>query len=125
MNSDPRSDQQRLGELAITRSGDKGNHANLGVIAESERVYEHLVRHLTEERVHAFFETWGVTRVERFLLPNIWALNFMLYNALAGGASRSLRIDTQGKLIGVAAAELLLPGLTPRAVADAMQEPDG
>lgn len=99
----------RLGDLAITRSGDKGNHANLGVIAPSEGVYQHLFEYLTSERVHTFFRDWGVSRVDRYLLPNVWALNFVLYNALAGGASRSLRIDTQGKLLGVAAAELLLP----------------
>jgi hypothetical protein len=99
----------RLGDVAITRSGDKGNHANLGVVAPSAVVFEHLVQHLTSARVESFFADWGVTRVERFLLPNVWALNFLLYNALAGGASRSLRIDTQGKLLGVAAAEILLP----------------
>ncbi|SRR5690606_26000170 len=114
---------QALGELALTRSGDKGNHANLGVLADSQRVYEHLVHHLTAERVHAFFAGWGATHVERFLMPNVWALNFILYNVLAGGASRSLRIDTQGKLLGVAAAELRLPALLSPSTSSTPQEP--
>jgi hypothetical protein len=91
------------------RSGDKGNHANLGVVAFRAEDYVHLARHLTAECVLAFFKACGVERVERFELPNIGALNFVLYNALGGGASRSLRIDTQGKLFGTAAQEILLP----------------
>jgi hypothetical protein len=100
---------ERLGDLAAVRSGDKGNHANLGVVALRAGDYAHLVRHLTGERVCDFFRAWGVERVERFELPNIRALNFVLYNALGGGASRSLRVDTQGKLFGTAALEILLP----------------
>jgi hypothetical protein len=64
---------------------------------------------LTAERVHEFFDALGVSRVERFELPRIGALNFVLYDALAGGASQSLRIDTQGKLLGTAILELELP----------------
>jgi hypothetical protein len=64
---------------------------------------------LTAERVHHYFRALGVTRVERFELPNIGALNYVLYNALAGGASQSLRIDTQGKLLGTAILDLDLP----------------
>jgi hypothetical protein len=101
----------RLGELATARSGDKGNHANLGVVAKSAEAYEHLVRELTSERVQAFFADLGLDRVERFELPRVGALNFVLYNALAGGASRSLRVDTQGKLLGTAALEIELPSM--------------
>ena len=89
-----------LGTIAHARSGDKGNHANVGVVAYTPAGYELLVRELTAERVQAFFEGLGITRVERFELPRVGALNFVLYNALAGGASQSLRIDTQGKLLG-------------------------
>ena len=98
-----------LGEIAHARSGDKGNHANIGVIAYTQRGYEHLQKELTPERVREFFAALGTTRVERFELPRLWALNFLLYDALAGGASQSLRIDTQGKLLGTAVLELEIP----------------
>lgn len=99
----------RLGDVATARSGDKGNHANIGVVARDEAAYAILVRRLTAERVAEFFAGLGAAKVERFELPNVWALNFLLHNALAGGASRSLRIDTQGKLLGTAILELELP----------------
>lgn len=99
----------RLGEIAHARSGDKGNHSNVGVIAYTEQGYAFLRDTLTAERVAQFFAGLGSTKVERFELPRVWALNFLLYNALGGGASRSLRIDTQGKLLGTAILELELP----------------
>lgn len=99
----------RLEELATARSGDKGDHANIGVVAVDAASYRHLVEHLTAERVATFFAELGVTRVERFELPKVAALNFVLYHALAGGASRSLRLDTQGKLLGTAILSLELP----------------
>ena len=98
----------RLGDIATARSGDKGNHANIGVVANDEVAYGLLTNVLTAERVAKFFQGLGATRVERFELPNVQALNFVLYNALAGGASRSLRIDTQGKLLGTALMEMEL-----------------
>src|SRR5580698_8500630 len=98
-----------LGSIAHARSGDKGNHGNVGVVAYTAAGFEYLERHLTSERVAQFFAGLGVTRVERFLLPRVGALNFVLYNALAGGASQSLRIDTQGKLLGTAILALPLP----------------
>lgn len=98
-----------LGDIATARSGDKGNHANLGVVANDAAAYEQLVQSLTADVVHAYFQPLGVTRVVRYELPRIEALNFVLYDALAGGASRSLRIDTQGKLIGTLALEIPLP----------------
>lgn len=99
----------KLSKLAHARSGDKGNHANIGVVAIDASAYGLLQRHLTAQRVQEFFRGLGVSRVERFELPRIGALNFVLYNALAGGASQSLRIDTQGKLLGTAILELELP----------------
>ena len=93
-------------DLAIARSGDKGNHANIGVVANDEASYNVLVSRLTAVRVQSYFQELGVTRVERFELPKVHALNFVLYDALAGGASRSLRIDTQGKLLGTAILDL-------------------
>ena len=98
-----------LGQLATARGGDKGNHANVGVAAFSPAAYEHLRRELTAERVAEFFAGLSPSRVQRFELPRVGALNFLLYNALAGGASGSLRIDTQGKLLGTAILELRLP----------------
>jgi hypothetical protein len=98
-----------LGQIAHARSGDKGNHANIGVIAYTPAGYAWLVRELTAERVAKFFAGLGASRVERFELPRLGALNFLLYDALAGGASLSLRIDTQGKLLSTAIAELPLP----------------
>jgi hypothetical protein len=98
----------KVSELASARSGDKGNHANIGVVARDETSYEILVSRLTAVRVQDYFRELGVTRVERFELPQVQALNFLLYDALAGGASRSLRIDTQGKLLGTALLDLVL-----------------
>jgi hypothetical protein len=98
----------RLGDIATARSGDKGNHTNIGVVAHDATAYDVLLRKLTSQRVATFFAATGVTKVERFELPRVLALNFMLYDALAGGASGSLRIDTQGKLLGTAILELEL-----------------
>jgi hypothetical protein len=99
-----------LSEIAHARSGDKGNHANVGVVAYTEAGFEFLRRELTAERMQRFFQGLGVTRVERFELPRVWALNFLLYDALGGGASQSLRIDTQGKLLGTAVLDMEFPG---------------
>ncbi len=98
----------KLAELADARSGDKGNHANIGIVAHSAESYRHLLSELTADRVAMFFSGLGATRVVRYELPKLWALNFVLYDALAGGASESLRIDTQGKLLGTAILELEL-----------------
>ena len=98
----------RIRELATARSGDKGNHANIGVVARDAAAYDILVSRLTAIRVQDHFRELGVSRVERFALPKVLALNFVLYDALAGGASRSLRIDTQGKLLGTSILDLIL-----------------
>lgn len=108
-NESDSRDTIRLGDIAHARSGDKGNHANVGVIARSDEAYEHLGRVLTAEVVAEFFRPLGVARVERFALPGIRAYNFLLHNALAGGASRSLRSDSQGKTLGPALLELRIP----------------
>jgi len=98
-----------LGQFASARSGDKGNHANIGVVARNAEDFAFLCQQLTATRVANYFQGLGATRVERFELPEVWALNFVLYNALRGGASQSLYIDTQGKLLGTAILELELP----------------
>ena len=99
----------KLEQLATSRSGDKGNHANIGVVARNKANFEYLQHHLMADLVADYFQALGLTHVERFELPKIWALNFVLYNALAGGASRSLRMDSQGKLLGTAMLQLELP----------------
>jgi hypothetical protein len=99
----------RLGDLAHARSGDKGNSSNIGVVANDERAYEWLRTHLTESVVADYLRPMGIGRVRRFEMPNILALNFVIENALAGGASRSLRLDTQGKTLGTAILELKVP----------------
>ena len=91
-----------LSTIAHGRSGDKGNHANIAVIAYTHAGFDWLKAHLTEEKVSTYFAPLGATRVERFEAANVNALNFMLYDVLAGGASQSLRSDTQGKTLAVA-----------------------
>ena len=76
--------RRTLADFASARSGDKGNHANIGVVAKSEQAYQLLRRYLTAEVVHQYYGALGVSRVERFELPKVWALNFLLYDALAG-----------------------------------------
>ncbi len=99
----------RLKDIAHARSGDKGNHANVGVIAYTEAGFEYLGRVLTEVRVAEFFLPLRPKSVERFALSGIGAYNFLLRDVLAGGASGSLRIDSQGKTLGLAILELELP----------------
>jgi hypothetical protein len=91
-----------LSQIAHGRSGDKGNHANVAVIAYTDAGYAWLREHLTAEKVAAYFAGLQPSRVERFEAANVRGLNFMLYDALAGGASRSLRSDTQGKTYALA-----------------------
>ena len=99
----------RLGEVAHTRSGDKGDRSNIGVVARDAATYEWLEAHLTEQAVAEFFRPMGVGKVTRYELPSLCAFNFIIDRALAGGASRSLRIDTQGKALGTVLLELLIP----------------
>ena len=93
-----------LATIAHGRSGDKGDHANVAVIAYTPAGFAWLCDYLTAERVAAVFRPlWaGEPRVQRFEAANLRALNFMLYGVLAGGASRSLRSDTQGKTLALA-----------------------
>jgi hypothetical protein len=91
-----------LFNLAHARSGDKGDLCNIGVIARKPEYYPVLVRELTAERVKAWFADWCKGNVERYELPNLEALNFVLYRALDGGALTSLRLDRQGKTYGFA-----------------------
>src|SRR5438270_11287072 len=99
----------RLGDLAQTRSGDKGDRSNIGVVARDAAVYAWLETRLTEAAVAEFLRPLGIGAVRRYELPRLHAFNFVIEHALAGGASRSLRLDTQGKALGVVLLELRLP----------------
>lgn len=88
--------------LAHARSGDKGDTANVGLIALRPDIYPILEREVTAERVKEHFEGICLGRVERFELPNLYALNFLLHNALGGGGTVSLKTDAQGKTYGAA-----------------------
>jgi hypothetical protein len=98
---------RRLFELAYGRAGDKGNIANVSVIARSPEAYAELKAKATAARVKAHLDQLVRGRVERYELDNIGALNFVLYDALDGGATRSLRLDGLGK--SLAGAVLYMP----------------
>lgn len=97
-----------LSRIAHGRSGDKGNHANIAVIAYSPAGFAWLKQHLSADVVAKYFAPLGASRVERFEAANLNAVNFMLYDALAGGASRSLRTDTQGKTLACALLQMMV-----------------
>ncbi len=98
----------RLGDIAHARSGDKGASATLGVFARTAAGYGYLAEHLTEDVLARYFQPMGCDAVERYEVPKLHTLNFVLVNVLAGGGSRSLRIDAQGKALGQIALEMLL-----------------
>jgi hypothetical protein len=100
--------QVPLARIAHGRSGDKGNHANVAVIAYTDAAFAWLRAHLTAELVTAYFAPLGPSRVERFEAANVRGLNFVLYDVLAGGASRSLRTDTQGKTLALALLQMVV-----------------
>jgi hypothetical protein len=91
-----------LATIAHTRSGDKGDTSNIGVIALHPDYYATIIREVTPERVKAFFGDLVKGKVERFELPNLGAVNLLLHEALGGGGTVSLRIDAQGKTYGAA-----------------------
>ncbi|MDP1834500.1 MAG: hypothetical protein Q8K75_01095 [Chlamydiales bacterium] len=110
-----------LEEIAYARSGDKGNSANIGVIAYTAAGYEVLKQRLSSDEVKRFFAALEPSKVVRYEMANLWALNFVLYDVLAGGGSRSLRLDSQGKALGQAILNLslsiqqnLIPACRPR-----------
>ncbi len=92
----------QLIRLAHGRSGDKGDTANVGVIALKPEYYEILKKEVTPERVKAHFGEMVKGPVERFEMPNIGALNFLLHNALGGGGTLTLKHDAQGKTMSTA-----------------------
>ena len=89
--------KRKLIELAHGRSGDKGDKVNIGLIANRPEDYPLLVREVTAERVKQHFAAVCKGKVERFELPNLEALNFLLHEALDGGGTMALKADPQGK----------------------------
>lgn len=92
----------QLLKLAHARSGDKGDAGNVGVIARRAEWYPIIAQALTTERVKEHFTGICHGPVERFELPNLWALNFLLHNTLGGGGTVSLKLDAQGKTLSSA-----------------------
>lgn len=106
-----------LRDIALARSGDKGNSCDISVFAPNEALYEHLLKVLTADVVKAHFGDWVQGPVDRFEVPNVLALKFLCHEALGGGASASLRLDNLGKCFGpnllrieVEVPDELLPG---------------
>jgi hypothetical protein len=99
----------QLREIAHSRAGDKGDTANVSVIAHRAEDYPRLERHVTAERVRKHLR--GVVRgqVVRYELPRIGALNFVLHEALGGGVTRSLALDAHGKSLSSAILSLQIP----------------
>lgn len=100
--------QVRLLDIAHARSGDKGDTANVGVIALKPEWYPVLDRYLTLERVRDHFRDVVTGPIERYELPNLRALNFLLHGALDGGGTLSLKTDAQGKVFSTAMLRLVI-----------------
>lgn len=98
----------RLVDIAHARSGDKGDTANVGVIALRPEWYDLLARELSRQRVQEHFRGVIHGDVERFELPNLKALNFLLHGALDGGGTLSLKTDAQGKVFSTAMLRMVL-----------------
>jgi hypothetical protein len=109
-----RTRKLQLRWLAHARSGDKGDTANVGLIALEPEYYPILVREVTTVRVARHFEGM-VSGVERFELPNLNALNFLLHGALGGGGTISLKTDAQGKVYSTALLRMEIPVPAPMA----------
>ena len=100
---------RRLVEIAHARSGDKGDTANIGLIARHPKDYPLLVKRVTAARVARHFRGMIKGKVERFELPNLYALNFLLHGALDGGGTISLKTDAQGKVLSTALLRMEIP----------------
>lgn len=99
----------KLREIAHSRTGDKGNTSNISVIAYDPANYPLLEKHVTAQRVKEFFSEIVEGNVVRYMLPNIGALNFVMYKALSGGVTRTLAIDLHGKSLGSAILNMEIP----------------
>lgn len=92
----------QLRQICHARSGDKGDTANIGLIVLKEEHYPVIVKYVTADRVKKHFQGIAMGPVERYEMPNIGALNFLLHNALGGGGTKSLKNDAQGKTLSAA-----------------------
>jgi hypothetical protein len=103
----------QLIDIAHARSGDKGDTGNVGVIARKQAYYPLLAKYLTVARVKKHFRGIVLGKVERFEIPNLWAINFLLHDSLGGGGTKSLKNDAQGKTLSSAMLrmELDIPAL--------------
>ena len=99
----------QLRELAHARTGDKGNISQISVIAHDPGDYAFLAEHVTADRVKAHLAPTGAQRVDRYELPGLGALNFVLQGALSGGVTRSLALDAHGKCLGAVLLEMDVP----------------
>jgi len=102
----------KLRALAHVRTGDKGNTANIALIAYDMADYAHLEAHVTAQQVQEHFNDILTGEVARYALPGIGALNFVLTGALGGGVTRSLALDAHGKSLGSALLDLDIPDRT-------------
>lgn len=96
----------KLREIAHSRTGDKGNTSVISVIAYEKEDYEYIKEQVTAEAVADYFKEIVHGRVDRYELPNIYALNFVMQDALGGGVTRSLALDMHGKTLGFALLEM-------------------
>jgi hypothetical protein len=103
----------RVRDIAIARSGDKGNRATLSVIARDPSDYALLERVLTAERVRAHYRGVVHGAVQRYPLPHLGALHFVMNDALGGGVTRSLALDAHGKTLGFAILDVSLTADLP------------
>lgn len=95
-------------QIAHARSGDKGDTANIGLIARKPEYYPIIEQYVTAEVVKKHFEGICLGKVERYELPNLYALNFLLHNSLGGGGTVSLKNDAQGKTLSSALLRLVI-----------------
>jgi hypothetical protein len=87
----------KLFDICHGRSGDKGDTVNIGLIARKQEYYHIIQKYVTTKRVEDHFGSMVKGTIERFEMPNLWALNFLLHHALGGGGTKSLMNDAQGK----------------------------
>jgi hypothetical protein len=104
----------RLIDIAHARSGDKGDTGNVGVIARAQKHYPILAKYLTVARVKNHFKGIAFGKVERFEIPNLWAINFLLHESLGGGGTKSLKNDAQGKTLSSAMLRMELDVPSPK-----------
>lgn len=103
----------KVRDIALARSGDKGNRATLSVIARDPADYPLLDRALTVERVRACYRDLVCGSVQRYTLPHLGAVHFVMNEALGGGVTRSLALDAHGKTLSAAILDLVLDDKLP------------